>query len=320
MRTPPGFSVVIPMFNEADSILRALHSVSLQRWQPQTIIVVDDGSTDDSVQQVAQLHWPQLILLQQTHRGVSAARNRGLRAATTPYVAFLDADDYWLDTHIESLAELIQVFPDRGLYSTHHDVCIHGKRHTPTSGIKRGALVDIDDFMGAFAHGLALINSTTACVDREKCLTVGGFPEGVSRGEDIITWITMARAYGMAHRHRVTAVYDRTTSITKKNHLPISARDTLTPPESLHFIAALARDPQLSDQERNSARILLDRMTFFLAAGLSEQGLKKSARALGAFAQQHDRHALSWLIWLASAMPSEALRIARRIRHAQSTA
>lgn len=91
-----GVSVIIPLYNKGKYIARALDSVFAQTYQEFEVIVVDDGSTDEGPDIVRTYHDPRLRLIQQANAGPGSARNRGIKETTTPYLAFLDADDEWL--------------------------------------------------------------------------------------------------------------------------------------------------------------------------------------------------------------------------------
>ena len=99
-------SAVIPTYNRAHLIGPAVESVLRQTKQPAEIIVVDDGSTDDTREQVAS--FGDLVrYIYQANSGASAARNRGVREARSEWIAFLDSDDLWLETHLERMAHAI---------------------------------------------------------------------------------------------------------------------------------------------------------------------------------------------------------------------
>ena len=91
----PGISVIIPSYNRAHAISRALDSVVLQTLPAEEIIVVDDGSNDHSGQIIKE-KYPHIRLLSQQHKGVSAARNLGITKAKGAWIALLDSDDVWL--------------------------------------------------------------------------------------------------------------------------------------------------------------------------------------------------------------------------------
>jgi glycosyltransferase involved in cell wall biosynthesis len=95
-------TVVIPLFNKAPYVGRAIDSILAQTWRELEVIVVDDGSTDDGPAVVAGYADPRLRLVSQPNRGPGAARNLGIRESRSPLVSFLDADDEWLPTFLES--------------------------------------------------------------------------------------------------------------------------------------------------------------------------------------------------------------------------
>jgi glycosyltransferase involved in cell wall biosynthesis len=107
----PLVSVVIPTYNRADTIQRAIRSVQFQTQEDWELIVVDDGSQDNTAEIVAGMD-PRLQLIRQTNQGVTAARNAGLRRATGRYLAFLDSDDEWLPHHLELETAFLEAHPD----------------------------------------------------------------------------------------------------------------------------------------------------------------------------------------------------------------
>ena len=95
MAQTSDITVVIPLYNKSAEIARAVNSVLAQSMLPREIIVVDDGSTDGSGDIVEGINSPLIRLISQENRGVSVARNVGIEAATTKWVALLDGDDMW---------------------------------------------------------------------------------------------------------------------------------------------------------------------------------------------------------------------------------
>jgi len=114
----PEVSVVIPLYNKAPYIARALASVITQTCQDFEVIVIDDGSTDGGAEIVRRLDDTRIRVIRQENRGVSAARNRGIESARTDFIAFLDADDEWTPTHLEALLRLRDRYPHAGAYGT----------------------------------------------------------------------------------------------------------------------------------------------------------------------------------------------------------
>ena len=101
MAERPSISVVIPAYNREHTVLTAIHSVLSQTLPPTEVIVVDDGSSDGTAAAVESMGHPSVHLIRQANGGISAARNTGIRAAQSEWVAFQDSDDEWLSTKLE---------------------------------------------------------------------------------------------------------------------------------------------------------------------------------------------------------------------------
>ena len=122
-------SVVIPLYNKEKQIAKTLQTVLNQTYQDFEIVIVNDGSTDGSVDEVKKFLNPRIRLINQKNGGVSAARNRGIEEAKGEYIAFLDADDVWDIEHLEVLYQLILAYPKNGAYATAYRNNIEGATH-----------------------------------------------------------------------------------------------------------------------------------------------------------------------------------------------
>ena len=120
-------SVVIPLYNKVSSIAKTLRSIQGQTVEVSEVVIVDDGSTDDSVNEVQQYQMKEPIfgnkirLIRQTNGGVSKARNRGIAEAKGDIIAFIDADDEWKPTYIETISRLVELYPCCGVYATSYE-------------------------------------------------------------------------------------------------------------------------------------------------------------------------------------------------------
>src|ERR1700678_803249 len=106
----PTISVIIPTYNRADLIGQALESALAQTHPADEIIVVDDGSTDDTERVVAQ-YAGQVRYMRQVNAGPSAARNRGIQAASGDFIALLDSDDLWVKDRLERQLAALTLHP-----------------------------------------------------------------------------------------------------------------------------------------------------------------------------------------------------------------
>jgi len=309
-------SVVVPLYNKAAHIERALRSIQRQTYEPAEVIVVDDGSTDEGGNLVRQFELKGLRLISQENLGVSAARNRGLREASADLVAFLDADDEWLPSHLFSLSNLADRFPDKGLYSTMHfinDGCGLREPESPFSAACN--YCHVEDFFESFASGLSFVHSSTALVSKIKALSVGGFPENIRHGEDIILWTKIFLNSGMAHATARTAIYHR-DAINRS-----SAVREKEPPGSLLFLADLIGENELPPVFAGSAKKLFAKIAFFTAAGMKLSGDIDGVHSIRHLAQKSGDLRLKLALEILQRTPPKVLEWARSFRHrpAQTT-
>ena len=189
------FSVVIPLYNKEKAIKRAIHSVLNQTVQEFEIVVVDDGSTDGGSQIVQRIQDSRIRLIYQENEGVSAARNRGIAEARFDLIAFIDADDEWKPEFLETVARLVQDFPEAAVFATGYLYCegsgltreprLRGIPLYPWEGI-------IEDYFAVAAESDPPIFSSAVAIRKDALLAVGGFPVGVTSGEDLLTWAKLA--------------------------------------------------------------------------------------------------------------------------------
>lgn len=116
----PKISVVIPLYNKDFIISETLNSVLAQTFTDFEVIIVNDGSTDNSLEVVSQYTDDRIRLYNQENSGVSKTRNVGIEYAKGELIAFLDADDYWYPNHLEELYQLYLDFPNCGLYASRY--------------------------------------------------------------------------------------------------------------------------------------------------------------------------------------------------------
>lgn len=111
-------SIVIPLYNKEKQIAHTLQSVFAQTFQDFEIVIVDDGSTDNSVMEVKKFDDPRVLLIQQSNAGVSAARNRGIEEANGELIAFLDADDEWMPEFLQTILQLKKIYFNCKVWAT----------------------------------------------------------------------------------------------------------------------------------------------------------------------------------------------------------
>lgn len=205
-------SVVIPLYNKEQSILRAINSVLDQSEQDFEIVVVNDGSTDKSAALVANIAGDTRIrLLSQENAGVSAARNRGVAEARSELIAFLDADDEWFPEYLKIILELRTQFPDGSVYCTLYSVQENdGSQNSPNTDFffnsdYRGYIFDYLDII----RSVLPFNMSSFSVKKNAFLKIGGFPIGIKYGEDVDLFIRLSLKQKIVYANRSLALYHR---------------------------------------------------------------------------------------------------------------
>ncbi len=190
------FSVVVPLFNKAGTVVRAVKSVLNQTVQDFEIIVVNDGSTDGGEKMVGSVMDSRIRLFNQTNQGVSVARNRGIKEASCNLIAFLDADDEWLPQHLERIRTLVDLFPASDIFATSYEYVLPDGRvripeynHMPVQLNSAGILENYFEIAALSDPPLW----TSAVVVRKTALEqIGGFPDNIVAGEDLLAWARLA--------------------------------------------------------------------------------------------------------------------------------
>ena len=203
-------SVVIPLYNKEKQIRATLESVLAQTFSDYEIVIVNDGSTDRSVEEASAVNDPRIRLIHQENAGVSAARNRGINEARGEYIAFLDADDRWKPEYLQTQYELTQRYPECSVFACNYEfVDTQGQvrptiiRKLPFSG-QHGVLSNYFE-VASCSH--PPICSISIMVRKEAIQSIGGFPLGIKSGEDLLTWARLACNYRIAYSRKPLAQY-----------------------------------------------------------------------------------------------------------------
>jgi len=193
---PFTVSVVIPAYNIGELVSRAIDSVLAQTHQPDEIIVVDDGSADDTAD-VIKSYGPKVIYIYQENLGLAGARNTGIKAATSQWIAFLDGDDEWLPDNLRLHADVLKRNPDLVWSAGNFDNFLAGDNRRrpyirPEKGLKLlGGKDYFDDFFDAYMNDAAG-NANTMIIKRGILHEAGLFRQELPFAEDTDLWFRIA--------------------------------------------------------------------------------------------------------------------------------
>ncbi|HCU23455.1 MAG TPA: glycosyl transferase [Deltaproteobacteria bacterium] len=177
-------AVVIPTYNRLECLREALISVVSQTFAPEQVIVVDDGSTDGTWEWLQnQTEFP-VQALRQARRGPAAARNRGVAASSSRYVAFLDSDDYWLPTKLAMQLDFLSKNSEIRFCQSEEIWIRHGIRVNP---MKKHAKPSGEVFAACLER--CLISPSAVMMEKTFFEELGGFDESFPVCEDYELWL-----------------------------------------------------------------------------------------------------------------------------------
>lgn len=208
-------SVVIPLYNKQESITNTIRSVLNQNFQDFEIVVVDDGSTDESAIKVNDIQDSRIRLISQNNQGVSAARNKGIKEAKYEWIAFLDGDDLWENNHLEEIIKMMDVYPDDKVFVTSFEYSDNRNlfKHERNNSIYR-----IENYFKEAVDEI-LVWTSVVVLHIDCIKKVGFFKECLSYGEDLELWSRISKNYNFIKSSSVTAIYkvdaENRSSLTK---------------------------------------------------------------------------------------------------------
>jgi glycosyltransferase involved in cell wall biosynthesis len=215
-------SVIIPLFNKESTILTTLTSAINQTFKDFEIVIIDDGSTDNSISIINDnFDDHRITIISQENQGVSIASNRGVFHSKYDLIAFLDADDLWDEKYLEFLVKAYNMFPDAGMYC-----CAGFVKNADGSILKRldykikNQISKIDFFQNPHIY----LHTSSTVVKKEVFNVVGGFPEKMIRNQDFALFFSIALVADVAYCNLLLSTYvggvaNQSTSFFSENTL-----------------------------------------------------------------------------------------------------
>ncbi|HVN87181.1 MAG TPA: glycosyltransferase [Candidatus Binatia bacterium] len=256
----PSISVIIPTFNRRDLVCEAVESVLAQRDADLELIVVDDGSTDETDAALARFG-DRLRCVRQDNRGVSAARNAGVRHARGKWIAFLDSDDLWLPDKLAVQCSFVAAHPDTRICQTGELWLRNGVRVNPCRHHRKP---DGDVFVPSLER--CVVSPSAVMLRRDLFQAAGGFDEDLPACEDYDLWLRLAHATPVA-------LIDRPLVIKRGGHADqLSRRFWGMDRFRVQALRKLLDDPALRASLRPAVRKVLAQKCAILAHGAAKRG------------------------------------------------
>lgn len=226
-------SIIVPLYNKAPYVTKALDSVLAQTFTDYECLIVNDGSTDNS-EAVVQSWLSQnsqytvhFTLYNQENAGVSAARNHGISLSTGDYVCFLDADDWWKPTFLEEMMGLVKDYPEAGIYACDYYRVKNGKLLTYPKHVSGY----INYYKVYTRSGAMPLHPDGVLVPRKVLMEINGgltdinvFPKNIKMGEDFLFFMKIVSRYKVAFLDKQLVYFnqdaDANNRATTKLHNP----------------------------------------------------------------------------------------------------
>lgn len=201
------FSVVIPVYNKANEIASTLKSVLEQSYSPAEIILVNDGSTDESEEIILGINHPKIKYFKQENQGAAAARNYGIQQVSNEYIALLDADDLWDKSFLEEVKKGIEKQPTEKVFSTGINFQQANKK-----SIKADYNFDLSEEAQTYNYFKAslkssLIYSSSVVIHTSVFEEIGFFNTELKTGEDTDLWVRIGMDYPIVFIPKYLAIY-----------------------------------------------------------------------------------------------------------------
>lgn len=247
-------SIIIPLYNKADFIAFAIQSVLNQSHQDLEVIVVDDGSTDDGASLVRAIPDQRVKFIQQANKGVSCARNYGIELAKGDLICFLDADDWYLPTYLETIVSMAVAYPDIAYFATSFKNISAGNLDSENMFWDPGDTSAVEVIDDLYYHWrISAIFCTCSVAIRRSYLSQFKpcFPPREQFAEDLDLWFRLAEKSRLAYCPVELVAYRREIDDSLCSIGEAREEDLLTP--AFIRLEQRALDMQLPDKLRSSA-------------------------------------------------------------------
>lgn len=272
----PRVSVVIPTYNRGWIVNDAVDSVLNQAFQQYELIVVDDGSTDDT-KAILREYGDRIRVIRQANRGVSAARNRGIRAAKAPLIAFLDSDDVWLADKLSVQVAFFDNHPAAAVCQTEETWIRNGVRVNPGKRHrKRSGMI----FEPSLA--LCLVSPSAVMLRKDLFETIGLFDESLPACEDYDLWLRISITHPIY-------LIDQPLIVKRGGHDDQLSRSWGLDRYRIASITKLLDREVLPADQREAAVRVMRKKCLVYAEGCRKRGREEEARQYLKLAEKYEK-------------------------------
>ena len=270
------FSVVIPLYNKEHYIEKTIRSVLDQTCTDYEVIVVDDGSKDNSLALARKFESDRVRVIAQENQGVSVARNTGILNANGEFIAFLDADDEWRPEYLLTIAGLTDAYPESAIFVTAYAVNMgSGKinistRLEPETGC-------LPSYWLTLAKGYDFVWTSATTIRRQTLIDAGLFKPGEKIGQDLDMWARVARINPrVAYSNHICVNYNRAAEQNARTRVRVAWAGAF-----LKDLEEELVNPQRTPEEKASIQHKYDKkMTVFIFTAILAGEKERASKAL----------------------------------------
>lgn len=202
----PYFSIVIPVYNKENFVAKTVKSVLNQTFNDFEIIIVNDGSTDQSEAEISALKDSRIRYYSKKNEGVAFARNFGIQKASSDFICFLDADDYWYPNFLETMHNFISKHPEQKVFASAIEIETKNNCIKAHYSIPKTSEFEIVNFFEASQKECVLWTSSV-CIHKSVLEEVGIFDTNIKHGEDTELWVRIGLKYPIVFIRKILARY-----------------------------------------------------------------------------------------------------------------
>ena len=254
----PLVSVIVPTYNRGWCLEEAIDSVFSQSYGEYELIIVNDGSTDDTENRLSQYH--KITVITQQNRGVSAARNRGIALSSGDLIAFLDSDDLWLPEKLSVQVAFFQANPEALVCQTQETWIRNGRRIYPKNRHQKQS----GNFFERSLR-LCLVSPSAVMMKKDLFETVGMFDESLPACEDYELWLRVGTGIPIF-------LIDEALVIKRGGHADQLSSNAGLDKYRIQSIKKLLESGHLSQNQRKAAVKVLEKKCEIYASGCKKRG------------------------------------------------
>jgi len=202
----PYFSIVMPVYNKEKFVAKTIESVLSQTFTDYELIIVNDGSTDQSEAEILAFKDNRIQYFSKKNEGVAFSRNFGIEKATADYICFLDADDFWHPTFLETINRYSSELPKQKVFATAIEIETKNKCFPARYSIPKTSDFEIVNFFDASQKECVLWTSSV-CIHKSVFEKIGTFDTKIKHGEDTELWIRIGLQFPIVFIHKILTRY-----------------------------------------------------------------------------------------------------------------